>query len=217
MKWIALPLLFIATAAHADADAWKGAYLGFNVGGARATSSWQTDASGVMERVDQQKGSGIIGGQIGYRFPAAEHLLFGFEVQGHAARIEARDPTQVPGQERVTMVHDPVSAALQVGIAGSRGLAYLRGGYAYATIEVQAINQLPGGATALWDHHAAGWTAGAGFEVLLTRRLSLGLQYDYYKLSAVSLSTIDSGGTPRNALEFETRIQAVHARANYRF
>jgi outer membrane immunogenic protein len=221
MKLLALVLFLAAPAVHADAGAWKGSYAGVNVGGARAHSTWRTDATSgppAAETVDQSVGSGIIGGQIGYRFAASEHLLLGLVLQGQGAKIEARDPsTFAAGRERVTRVRDPVSAAVQVGFAGSSVLAYLRGGAAYATIELEAINQLPGGATATWDHHATGWTAGAGFEVLLRPKLSLGLQYDYYKLRAVSLSTVDNGGVTRNALEFETRIQAVHVRTSIRF
>lgn len=220
MKWIALALAFGAPAAHADADAWKGVHVGGNVGGARAHSTWRTDATSgppAAETVDQSAGSGIIGGQIGYRFPASDHVLLGFEVQGHAAKIQARDPsTFAAGRERVTTVRDPVSAALQVGIAGSRSIFYLRGGYAYATIEQEAINQLAGN-VAIWEHHATGWTAGAGFEVLLAPRWSLGLQYDYYRLRAVNVSTVDSGGVSVQALDFQTSVQAVHLRANYRF
>jgi len=138
--------------------------------------------------------------------------------QGEAAKIEARDPsTFAAGRERVTRVRDPVSGALQLGVAGAQTLAYVRGGYAYATIELEAINQLPGGATATWEHHATGWTAGAGFEVLLRPKWTLGLQYDYYKLRAVDLSTVDNGGVTRSALQFETRIQAVHVRTSIRF
>jgi opacity protein-like surface antigen len=168
--------------------------------------------------VDQTAGSGSIGGQIGYRRATAKYLLFGLEVQGHSSRIQARDPSATfgAGQERVTTIRDPVSAALQVGIPGESVLVYLRGGWAYATLELEATNQATGG-TALWEHHASGWTAGAGFEVLLRPRWSLGIQYDTYKLRAVDLSTVDSGGTARSALQFETRVQAVHIRTNYRF
>ena len=220
MKLLALVLFLAAPAVHADADAWKGSYAGVNVGGARAHSTWRTDATSgqpAAETVDQSVGSGIIGGQIGYRFAASEHLLLGLELQGHAAKIEARDPsTYAAGRERVTTVRDPVSAAVQVGLAGSSTLAYLRGGYAYATIELEATNQLVGN-VAVWEHHATGWTAGAGFEVLLRPKLSLGLQYDYYKLRAVSLSTVSSGGVTVEALNFETRIQALHVRTSIRF
>ncbi len=217
MKLLALVLFLAATAAHADADAWKGAYAGVNVGGARAHSTWRTDATGLMENVDQTAGSGFIGGQLGYRRAASDHLLLGLEVQGHAAKIEARDPsTFAAGRERVTRVRDPVSGALQVGVAGAQTLAYVRGGYAYATIELEAINQLSGN-VAVWEHHATGWTAGAGFEVLLRPKWTLGLQYDYYKLRAVSLSTVNNGGLTVQALDFETRIQAVHVRTSIRF
>lgn len=220
MKLLALVLFLAAPAVHADADAWKGSYAGVNVGGARAHSTWRTDATSgppAAETVDQTAGSGIIGGQLGYRFAASEHLLLGLELQGHAAKIEARDPsTYAAGRERVTTVRDPVSAAVQVGLAGSSTLAYLRGGYAYATIELEAINQLSGNVAA-WDHHATGWTAGAGFEVLLRPKWTLGLQYDYYKLRAVNLSTVNSGGVTVEALNFEARIQALHVRTSIRF
>ena len=185
-----------------------------------AHSTWRTDATSgppAAETVDQTAGSGIIGGQIGYRLAASDHLLLGLEVQAQGGKIEARDPsTFAAGRERVTRVRDPVSAAVAVGVAGSSVLAYLRGGYAYATIETEASNQLTGN-VASWDHHATGWTAGAGFEVLLRPKWTLGLQYDYYRLRAVNLTTVSNAGLTVQALDFETRMQAVHVRTSIRF
>jgi len=106
--------------------------------------------------------------------------------------------------------------AATLGVAFSRSLVYVRGGFAYAMIELQAINHQIGN-VATWEDHATGWTAGTGFEYQLSRHLSLGFEYDYARLRAANLSTVNSGGVTVQAADFETKVNLFLLRANYRY
>src|SRR5215470_8915630 len=157
MKWLALSLLVLSGAARADADDWSGFYGGLGVGAIKAHSTWNTDATlGTPdEKVDHTATDPALGGQFGYRAAVAGPLRLGFEVAFHAARIEkttAADlPASFPNRERTTRIHDPLSIALQLGLAGgSQTFFYARGGWAYANIELQAKNNNVGN-VALWE------------------------------------------------------------------
>ena len=223
MKWLALSLLVLLTtaaaAARADTDGWNGWYGGLGVGGGRAHSTWVTDATfGTLdEQVDQKARGGLIGGQFGRRWGGT--LLAGLELAWYGGKMEERGDANITGadnRERVTKILNPGSLAAQLGIAGSRALLYVRGGLAFANIELQAINHQIGN-TATWETTALGWTAGSGFEVATGRHLSLGLQYDYARMSAKDRTTINSGGEQVHANDFKTRMNTLLLRLNYRY
>jgi len=219
VKALALALLLAAPAAHADAEAWRGWYGGFSIGATNARSSWTTDATLAPspESVEHSATDPVFGVQFGYRKKAAEHLRIGLEFAWHAARIQkAAFSNQSINTEYTTRIHDPVSVAVQLGVPTSRTLTYIRGGFAYAGIELQAKNHNTG-QVAVWDDHATGWTAGAGFEVKVRRAWSLGLQYDYGKLRAVNLGTVSNFGFGFAATDFQARLHTGLLRLNYNY
>lgn len=219
MKWLALALLALSAAARAGADDWRGWYGGLGAGGGNAHSTWVTDATSGMldEEVSHKARGGVLGGQIGYRWGRA--LLAGLELAWYGGKMEERGDANLsgaPGTERVTKLLNPGSLAAQFGVAGSRALVYVRGGLAFANIELQAIDHLAGN-TATWETTALGWTAGTGFEIAMGRGYTLGLEYDYARLSAKDRTTVDSGGTQAHANDFKTRMNLVLLRLNYRY
>lgn len=221
MRILALALFMAAGAARADAEAWKGFYGGLGFGAGRAHSTWTTDATlGTLdEPVDHKANGALLGAQYGYRAPVGDHLLLGLEAAWYGGRMEERAPANLPGipsRERVTKVMNPFSAVVQLGFATARSLTYVRGGFAYAMLELQAINHQVGN-VATWESHATGWTAGAGFEYNVHRRWSLGLEYDYAKLRAVDLSTVNSGGVIVQAADFQATVKLLLLRLNYRY
>jgi opacity protein-like surface antigen len=219
VRLLAIALFFTAGVAHADPDKWNSFYGGFSVGAANARSTWTTDATLVPspESVDHSATDPVFGVQWGYRKAATEHLRIGLEFSWLAARIQkATFSTQSLTAEYTTRIHDPVSVAVQIGFAGSRTLMYVRGGFAYAGIELRALNH-NGGQEAVWEDHATGWTAGAGFDVRLRRAWSLGLQYDYTKLRAVDLATVSNAGFTFSATDFQTRLHTGLLRLNYNY
>ena len=219
-RWLLLLLCAASGASHADSESWKGAYLGLNAGGIRANASWVTDATTgppASEGVTHSMSGGFVGGQVGYRFPASDRLLLGLELTYQGADIKTRATSDVAvSRERETRVRNPLALTAQLGWAGSNALVFVRGGYARADVRLEAINNLVAN-VAIWEHHATGWTAGGGIEVLVRRRLSLGVAYDHAKLRAVDLTTVNNGGVTVTAQEFQTTLRTLALRANYRF
>jgi len=221
MRFLALALFLAAPAAHADAEAWRGVYGGFGLGGGNARSTWVTDATFVGpidEPVEHSARGAALGVQYGYRRPISGSLLLGVELAWYAAHMEERGDANITGaanRERVSKVLHPLSLALQLGIApGSHSLVYVRGGFAYARIELQAINHQVGN-VATWEGHGTGWTAGAGFEYKVRKHWSLGFEYDYAKLRAPDMTTVNSGGVTVHSADFKTRVNLFLLRANY--
>jgi opacity protein-like surface antigen len=222
MRWLALTLLALTATAHADADDWRGWYGGLGVGGGTAHSTWVTDATlGTLdEQVDHKARGGLLGGQFGWRGSAGGPLRAGIELAWYGGKMEERGDANISGTsnlERVTKVLNPGSLAAQLAIAGgSRALVYVRGGLAFANIELQAIDHQAGN-TATWETTALGWTAGTGFEVATGKRLTLGLEYDYARLSAKDRTTVDSGGNQAHADDFKSKLRIMLLRLNFRY
>lgn len=222
MKLLAIALFFTAGAAHADAQKWKGWYGGLGFGGAKSHATWLTDATtGIAtEQVDHKASSALAGVQLGYNLKAGEHFVIGVEGSVYGAHLEERTESELgaaaPNRERITKITYPLQGTVHFGFVTERTLTFVRGGFAYATLELQAINHQVGN-VATWDDHATGWTAGAGFEYRLSRPWSLGFAYDRLSLRAVNLSTVNSGGVTVQANDFKATVQLFVLRLNYRY
>lgn len=214
-------MLALSATARADADDWRGWYGGLGVGGGTAHSTWVTDATfGTLdEQVDHKARGGLLGGQFGWRGSAGGPLRAGLELAWYGGKMEERGDANITGadnRERVTKILNPGSLAAQLGIAASRALIYVRGGLAFANIELQAINHQVGN-VATWETTALGWTAGTGFEIATGKHLALGLEYDYARLSAKDRTTVNSGGEQVHANDFKSKMKILLLRLNYRY
>jgi opacity protein-like surface antigen len=220
VRRLAFILVFLAPAAYAQDELWRGFYGGIGAGGGNAHSTWVTDATfGTLDETVDHKARGALGGlQFGYRKPVAGPLLLGMEVAWYAGKMEERSDsnTGAPNRERITKVRNPGSLAGLVGLAGSRSLFYLRGGVAFAQIELQAINHQIGN-VATWESTGVGWTAGTGFETHIHRRLSLGLEYNHARMTTKDQDTINSGGVQVHAADFKTKVNLLLLRLNYNY
>lgn len=219
MRRLALALLLVTPAAHADHDLWRGFYGGAGVGGGNTHSTWVTDATtGILEEQVDHKARGAVGGlQFGWRKPVAGPLLVGAEAAWYGGKIEERTDSEVASnRERVTKVRNPGSIVALLGLAGSHAMIYGRGGLAFAQIELQAINHQVGN-VATWESTGHGWTAGGGLEFLVHKRLSLGLQYDHMKIKTKDQTTYNSGNVQVNAADFKTTVNLVLLRLNYNY
>jgi outer membrane immunogenic protein len=224
MKRLALLLILFSPAAYADPDDWRGWYGGLGAGGGTAHSTWVTDATTgtIDEQVDHKARGGLIGLQWGHRWSAGGPMRFGLELAWYGGKMEERGDADlsalgITGRERVTKVMNPGSIAVQLGVAGgSHALVYVRGGFAFASIEMQAINHQVGN-IATWETTGLGWTAGTGFEIATGKRMTVGLEYDYARLTAPDRTTTNSGGVDVHADDFKTRMKLFLLRLNYRY
>jgi outer membrane immunogenic protein len=219
---------------------WSGVYLGGHIGGAWARTNWDSDfncAIGVLCDSISQDPSGWLGGaQYGARWQWGT-WVFGIEGTYSAASIRANDPSTctpgvntcigIPGGFDVhhdTRIQTLYTGTASLGYAWDRSLWYVKGGWAGGEIRRNSEDVLGvlifGGET----RNASGWTVGTGFEygVLKTAMgyVSLGVEYDYYRLKASGFNGVVTrtgvGGTSfiTNASDVTADVHQVVLRAN---
>ena len=162
----------------------------------------------------------------------------GLEASLAASRIIANDPsTCVPGVNTClgipagfdvhheTLFGTLYTATAQVGYAFHRSLWYVKGGWAGSEVRRNSWDSLGPAAAATFvggeTRQARGWTVGTGIEYLVLQNLSLGVEYDYFRLRGSAFSNHVLSGT--GVLGFRTFATDVNAdvhqvvvRANYR-
>ena len=224
---------------------WTGLYIGVNAGGGWARTEWEhnhiTDCSNGFtvagcDTGGQSSNSFIGGGQIGARVQTGQ-FVFGIE----GRRIS---PTSIPlllirsscsiGVTAIdsTQLRGPYTATAQAGIAWDRELWYVKGGWAGSRL-TQSIG-LTGAAPDFGtvSRQANGWTIGTGLEYRLASlpNFSVGLEYDYMKLTAGNTSTCSNGPgyifncaappgifTPLLFGNFHANVNELLVRGNYTF
>jgi len=221
---------------------WAGVYFGAHAGGAWGSSSWTTNAGCFLNvgsllphcsPVDQKPGGWVVGGQGGARWQWGA-LVFGLEGTLAASRIIANDPSActsvacfapaVPFFHNETLLQTLYSATAQIGYAFNRTLLYVKGGWAGGEIRrnISLVPLAPAADQVVGEtRQARGWTVGAGIEYLVLQNLSLGIEYDYFRLraSSYSVNTLPLG-TPGGGIvemsDVRADIHQVIARAIYR-
>jgi outer membrane immunogenic protein len=109
----------------------------------------------------------------------------------------------------------------RVGYAQGKWLAYAKGGWAGADVELTLFDRgTPVRANS--SDWASGWTVGGGAEYAICNNLSLGVEYDYadldkdrWKISCPTCPSGMDGGVP--VVDGDIKVQSVTARLNYRF
>jgi len=209
---------------------WDGLYIGANVGDARSSTSWCTDATvltgcGGGAPTDQvsMKASGLVaGGQVGYRFVLGnfvigpEAMLDGLQIH---STIGDANPGIGAGRTRTTTFSGIQSVTGDAGFAFDRFLAYGKGGWALTHVSYDANSVVDGDLKA--NQYVQGWTAGGGLEYTLPAGgWSIGVEYDYYRFNPgnqINLAN-NNGGLPCGFCNFggQTNVQTILARLNLR-
>jgi outer membrane immunogenic protein len=213
------------------AGLWDGLYVGGNIGGAWAKSTYCTDAfvvsclAAAPVDVVSQSATGVVGGgQTGYRMQFG-NAVFGAEAMLDGLRItQTMNDPHFPTQTRQESFSGIMSVTGSVGIAVDRVLLYGKGGWALTNIIFQANNPAaPGGPAGNLEgnEYQNGWTAGAGLEYMLPSHWSLGVEYNYYRFSPGDITNVVNGGGVTVPCAFcnfgsATNIQTVLARLNVR-
>jgi outer membrane immunogenic protein len=184
---------------------WTGLYIGINGGG--GSSRWGLDNFGHFNAT-----GGTVGGQIGYRWQAA-NWVFGLEGQGNWADF-SRSETITDG---ITALRADLKTnafgllTAQAGYAWNNVLLYVKGGAAVvnnkATLTVTDIRTATS-VIASESETRWGGTVGAGLEFGFTPNWSLGLEYNHIFVSH------DNSLANRN---LNQDIDMGLVRVNYRF
>ncbi len=215
----ALAFASFAVAPAQAAGPWTGIYLGGHVGGIWGT----VDTTQVFKNsafIDSANGStfdfkpnGVIGGlQFGYNYQMSS-WVFGLEVSGSESDF---DQTRLRSPDDVTTVQSEwnASAAARAGyVYNQNSLIYVKGGYAIADVQHSVMDTVgTGGDVGRFgtNDNQDGWTAGAGFEHMLSSDVSFGIEYDYTDLGTTSHSV-----SPGAVNDIDAKLQTVSARLNW--
>jgi outer membrane immunogenic protein len=202
---------------------WTGCYIGGNVGAGWRRDTWTINQIAgpitgptVVGVTDNWGDSQLVGGgQAGCNYQWSNWVIgfelgaTGFSSNNHnlfpiAPVLPLGFPAGSTGFIDLTnATHGIYSASARLGYAWDRWLWYVKGGYAYTTVDLNAIatTGAVGFGAALANGGAFapapsairmdGFVAGAGVEYALTDHLIAGLEYDYYGFRGNDTSLID--------------------------
>jgi len=229
-----LPVYTKAPAMIAAIYDWSGVYVGLNGGGGSSHKCW--DLGGVpastfttfLSEGCHDATGGTIGGQIGYRWQAA-NWVFGVEGQGNWANFKGSNLNLLNGTVIVPGA-TPVAAGLtdqskingfglftgQVGYAWNNVLWYAKGGAAVVA-DRYATFVTPGFVIDSSSQTRWGGALGTGVEVGFAPNWSVGVEYNHFFMgtSTVIATTPTGAFSATDRIRQDVDIGTV--RVNYRW
>lgn len=198
---------------------WSGFYVGAHLGW--GYTSVDSDASFVdpfdplfVDVVDfDQSASSVVGGvQAGWQKQWGR-FVGGFEITYTALDFDERSQSPIaPDISRSAEVSDLITLTGRLGYADGRWLAYAKGGWASAEVDINV--NLAGVQIASSSGRESGWTAGVGIDYALMPNLFLGVEYNIAHFGIDAPSPLPLGA---QFGDIDVDIQTVTARLNYRF
>jgi outer membrane immunogenic protein len=189
---------------------WSGFYIGGNVGGGFADSSWTDPFTGANNTFS--KDGFIGGGQIGANVQF-NWLVLGVEGDFDWTGLKGSG-TDSEGNTINTNTQWTATATGRIGAAFDRLLVYGKGGVAFANDE-SSINLVSSGLSASTTFTRTGWTAGAGLEYALAQNWTAKIEYDYLGFGSESLD-FGTATLPTNP-SASLNVQEVKAGINFKF
>jgi len=198
---------------------WSGFYVGAHLGGGH--TSFEATETLVLSATPPifdtltygQDAASVVGGvQAGWQ-RQWEKFVAGIEATYTLLQFD--ETTQSPvltGVTRSAEVHDLFTLTGRLGYADGRWLAYAKGGWASAEVDI-AFRDGTGTLIASSGGRESGWTAGVGIDYALTQNLFLGVEYNYLHFRA------DVAPAPTADTRFgnaDVDIQTLVVRLNYR-
>jgi outer membrane immunogenic protein len=202
---------------------WSGFYIGLNGGGASSrecltiTSVAGTAVFPNSEGCHNATG-GLAGGQIGYRWQAA-NWVFGFEAQGDWANLTGSNSSLraiIPFTNRTTV--DAIGLFTgQAGYAWNNVLLYVKGGAAVTDNKYSSFFT----ATGIQFNQATdtrwGGAAGAGIEIGFAPNWSVAAEYDHLFMGNPTVTFPASAIAVTRSDRIRQDVDMATVRVNYRF
>jgi len=202
---------------------WSGFYIGLNGGGGSAHNCWTLIEEAEREDLPMHEGcnnatGGTFGGQIGYRWQAA-NWVFGLEGQGNWADFSGRNINLAFKDFAVgTRISSFGLITGQVGYAVNNALLYVKGGAAVVDVRYDNIRVSDDSVYSRANETRWGGTLGAGVEFGFAPNWSVGIEYDHIFLGdsdvmARAVSAGDFNSTARISQDVDLGL----VRLNYKF
>ncbi len=203
---------------------WSGFYVGVNGGWGSSNKRWDETSTGiVLPQGGHDATGGTVGGQIGYRWQAAQ-WVFGLEAQGNWADFQGSNVVPLaPAFANDTRVDAFGLFTGQIGYAANNVLFYVKGGAAVTSDRYRVIDTATGISMAnSIDDTRWGATVGAGLEFGFAPNWSAGIEYNHMFMQDRTHNFVSNGLIlPAGTLVAQSRIRQdvdiVTARINYKF
>ena len=200
---------------------WSGFYIGLNGGGGSANTCWDflADAFGDFPGPEgcHNATGGTFGGQIGYRWQAA-NWVFGVEGQGNWADFKGNNVSLLfsPNVNQ-SQVNSFGLLTGQIGYAWNNVLLFVKGGAAVTGNRYDAFSSGGGFPLAPASESRWGGTLGAGIEFGFARDWSLGVEYNHLFMGTRNLNLTDPTGAFFQSESIRQDVDIGLVRLNYRF
>jgi len=208
---------------------WSGLYIGINGGGGSSHNCWDVllDTGAYGSEGCHNATGGTIGGQIGYRWQAA-NWVFGLEGQGNWADFSGSSTSTSVNLGDLAgnfVDHETIRSRInsfglitgQVGYAFNNVLLYVKGGVAVVDNKFDRFATTSGTLLASSSDTRWGGTVGAGLELGLSPNWSLGVEYNHIFLGNRDVTL--AGVTPLLTItdRISQDVDMGLVRLNYKF
>lgn len=203
---------------------WSGFYLGINGGGGWSHSCWDLISAGGTPIVPAGDGchtasGGLVGGQIGYRWQAA-NWLFGVEAQGDWASFSGS--SQSPAAWTIPLTNKTRTDAIglftaQMGYAWSNALWYVKGGAAVTHNKYTGLFTASGTVVDEASDTRWGGAVGTGIEFAFAPSWSVAVEYDHLFMAHRDIAFPATTNIIARTDTISQDIDMATVRVNYRF
>ena len=199
---------------------WAGFYMGLHAGYGWADVDWRLENGALFEQFGHSPSGGIFGGQVGLQHQWG-NIVAGVEVSYSGLRLDddsGAGNAALVNRVRETDIENIFLATARLGYATDRWLVYAKGGLASADVTFNGFGTVAGIATFNSEKRENGWTAGAGFEHMFWKNVSVGVEYNYIHLDTSDrLGNLFSNGNPAAISPVsDTDIHLIMARLNFK-
>jgi outer membrane immunogenic protein len=203
---------------------WSGFYIGLNGGGASSHECWTiTSDAGVAIVPNAREGchnatGGLAGGQIGYRWQAA-NWVFGVEAQGDWANLRGSNASLtvlIPATNQTKI--DAIGLFTgQFGYAWNNVLLYVKGGAAVTDNKYSTFFTATGVVYNQASDTRWGGTVGTGIEVGVAPNWSVAVEYDHLFMGRPNITFPASAIAVTRSDNIGQGVDMGTVRVNYRF
>ena len=201
---------------------WSGFYIGINGGGGFSHKCWDLEVNPggpIGPEGCHDATGGTVGGQIGYRWQAA-NWVFGLEAQGNWADFRGDNLSQVlvaPAFRNESRIDAFGLFTGQIGYAWNNALLYVKGGAA-VTDDRYRVFAVPSGAlNNATDETRWGAALGVGFEYGFAPNWSFGLEYDHLFMGSRDVTFNTLAGVFDGTDRIRQDVDLFLVRFNYKF
>lgn len=192
--------LLLGLSSAVFAQDWSGFYIGPQVSYSWMSTSWKFNedhaytSEGSADSFSTSSDGFTVGPHVGWTHKI-DSWVFGIESAYDSGSFSDKETgvlsSSAPNDTFNTKISQVITVTPLLGYAQDSWMLYGKGGYASANIDIDANSQA--GVKTSDSQRQNGWTAGAGIAYELSEKSTIGLEYDYTRLSSTDFTTTTTG------------------------